>query len=271
MELNADFARRAVVHAARPCLDAVADRRRRSADARPDRRRGGARAPRSSATRREAVSRRTRMAAARSFVVLDGVFQDEHGDYPRRISMSAIRRPPATRRARLPAAASLSNCGNSISTIARQSGSIPVRSPGPPRRAGRGSSCSRCSATSARMFGWSAGLPTPKWRFRCPAAPKCWCSTAASEEGGERFEPQSWLRLPCGSTLSADMPVAEGCRMWVKTGHLRHIHGAPAGQLCTRSWQVRRSRGGVTAAPALRSSDRAALIGDACRLFLPIL
>jgi len=43
-------------------------------------------------------------------------------------------------------------------------------------------------------------------------------------EGGERFEAQSWLRLPAGSTLQAKAGP-EGCKVWVKTGHLLHIEG----------------------------------------------
>ena len=41
-------------------------------------------------------------------------------------------------------------------------------------------------------------------------------------EAGERFEVQSWLRLPAGSTLQAKAGP-EGCKVWVKTGHLLHI------------------------------------------------
>ena len=43
-------------------------------------------------------------------------------------------------------------------------------------------------------------------------------------EAGERFEVQSWLRLPAGSTLGAKAGP-EGCTVWVKTGHLLHIEG----------------------------------------------
>ena len=41
-------------------------------------------------------------------------------------------------------------------------------------------------------------------------------------EGGERFEAQSWLRIPVGSTLQANAGP-NGCKVWVKTGHLPHI------------------------------------------------
>jgi hypothetical protein len=45
-------------------------------------------------------------------------------------------------------------------------------------------------------------------------------------EGGERFEPQSWLRLPTGATFRA-RTQAGGCRVWVKTGHLATAQTAP--------------------------------------------
>lgn len=46
------------------------------------------------------------------------------------------------------------------------------------------------------------------------------------DEGGECFEPQSWLRLPPGSRLQAKADP-QGCKVWVKTGHLLHIRGVP--------------------------------------------
>jgi hypothetical protein len=44
-------------------------------------------------------------------------------------------------------------------------------------------------------------------------------------EGGDHFAPQSWLRLPPGSVLRATARP-EGCKAWVKTGHLLHVKGA---------------------------------------------
>jgi hypothetical protein len=44
------------------------------------------------------------------------------------------------------------------------------------------------------------------------------------DEGGDRFEPQSWLRLPPGAALRARAGPA-GCKAWVKTGHLLDIEG----------------------------------------------
>jgi hypothetical protein len=44
------------------------------------------------------------------------------------------------------------------------------------------------------------------------------------EESDERFEPLSWLRLPAGGALRAEAG-ANGCRLWVKTGHLLTFRG----------------------------------------------
>jgi hypothetical protein len=44
------------------------------------------------------------------------------------------------------------------------------------------------------------------------------------DEDGERFEPLSWLRLPAGSTLQATAGP-QGCRLWIKTGHLLTVQG----------------------------------------------
>lgn len=41
-------------------------------------------------------------------------------------------------------------------------------------------------------------------------------------EGGETYGRHSWLRLPVGAHFSA-RAAAEGCRVWIKEGHLRHI------------------------------------------------
>ena len=44
------------------------------------------------------------------------------------------------------------------------------------------------------------------------------------DEGGERFEVQSWLRLSAGGALQAKAGP-EGCRVWINTGHLLRIEG----------------------------------------------
>ena len=47
------------------------------------------------------------------------------------------------------------------------------------------------------------------------------------DDGGEdHFGPQSWLRLPPGTSLQATAGP-EGCKAWVKTGHLAHLVNKP--------------------------------------------
>jgi anti-sigma factor ChrR (cupin superfamily) len=41
-------------------------------------------------------------------------------------------------------------------------------------------------------------------------------------EGGERYRSQSWLRLPIGAHFSARV-APDGCRVWIKNGHLRYV------------------------------------------------
>jgi hypothetical protein len=50
-------------------------------------------------------------------------------------------------------------------------------------------------------------------------------------EAGERFTPQSWLRLPAKATFRATAGVEE-YRIWVKTGHL-------AGTITFTAWSKR--------------------------------
>jgi hypothetical protein len=44
------------------------------------------------------------------------------------------------------------------------------------------------------------------------------------EDGEDQFDPYSWLRLPPGSALRAKAGP-EGCKAWIKTGHLLRIEG----------------------------------------------
>jgi hypothetical protein len=50
---------------------------------------------------------------------------------------------------------------------------------------------------------------------------------AFEEGGGERFEPLSWLRLPAGARALA-VAGGEGARVWIKQGHLARPQSAPS-------------------------------------------
>ena len=82
---------------------AIAPGRRRTPSARPHRRRGRARHLACALCSREFVFPAHDHALGEEFLVLDGVFSDEHGDYPARnlCAQSAAQPPHAAHRARL--------------------------------------------------------------------------------------------------------------------------------------------------------------------------
>jgi anti-sigma factor ChrR (cupin superfamily) len=123
MNLNSDFRARAAVHAARldwtPSPIPGVDRRMLD--------RIGDEVARATSIVRYAP--RSRFSphthgGGEEFLVLDGVFQDEHGDYPAG-TLSATRRPAATSPAPSPAVRSLSSSGSSTRTTARNCASTP--------------------------------------------------------------------------------------------------------------------------------------------------
>lgn len=70
-----------------------------------------------------------------------------------------------------------------------------------------------------RLERWAAGANV---ELAAPGGAELLVLDGGFADGGERFEPQSWVRLPIGSALEATVGPS-GCTAWVKTGHLRHI------------------------------------------------
>lgn len=158
------------------------------------------------------------------FLVLDGVFQDEHGDFP---VGSYIRNPP-------------------------QSSHTPASAPG----------CTifvklwqfdladrthiRTDTASAQYQPASKGVDTlplfhddhedvmmERWaagaQVSLDAADgiEVLVLDGSFEESGEGFSPQSWLRLPKG-TKSTAMAGPNGAKVWIKRGHLKTTPSAPS-------------------------------------------
>jgi ChrR Cupin-like domain len=225
MELNADFTKRVAVHAAQlPWSPSpMAGVERRMLD------RIGAEVARATSIVRYAPQSRFSPhthGGGEEFLVLEGVFQDEHGDFP---AGSYIRNPPTTSH-------------------------TPGSAPGcvifvklwqfdPTDRT------QLRIDTAARSFALSPGRPgveiMPLHRDRDEDVRlECWAPRARVDlplsagaeflvleggfaEGGESFGRQSWLRLPAGARLAAEAGP-EGCKLWVKSGHLTTRLGAPA-------------------------------------------
>jgi hypothetical protein len=217
MELNADFSRRASVHAARLAWapSPIAGVERRMLD------RLGDEVARATSIVRYAPGSRFSAhthGGGEEFLVLEGVFQDEHGDFP---VGSYVRNPPDS--SHTPG----SQPGCVIFVKLRQfdpgdrthvridTGRRPFR-PSPDRPGVEILPLHRDRREDVRLERWAARR---RIELEVPAGIEILVLEGSFVEGGEEFTAQSWLRLPPRSTLRANTRT-DGCRVWVKSGHL---------------------------------------------------
>ena len=225
MHLNADFARRAAVHAA--TLDWVASPmagvHRRMLD-----RVGGEVARATSIVRYAPGSHFSPHIhdGGEEFLVLEGVFQDEHGDYP---AGTYIRNPPTSRHT--PG----SGPGCTILVKLWQFDPADRTQIAIDTKAGRFGPAEhrtgvqilplfRDAAEDVRLERWA---PNATVALDMPGGIEVLVLDGSFAESGESFTQMSWLRLPAETALSA-VVGAEGCLVWVKTGHLAGIDAALA-------------------------------------------
>src|SRR5580704_6833710 len=201
MEINADFSKRVAVHAARlPWIPSPM----KGVDRRMLDRVGGEVARATSIVRYAPHSHFSAHThgGGEEFLVLGGVFQDEHGDYP---AGSYIRNPPTSHHTpgsapgctlfvklwqfdpkdRTPVR--IDTGTKSYRPAAERPGVeiIPLFSDG---------------RENVRLERWAPGAATA---LTLPGGAELLVLGGDFEESGERFEPQSWLRLPAGSALQA--------------------------------------------------------------------
>ena len=226
MELNADFSRRAAVHAGRlgwtPSPIVGVDRRMLD--------RIGEEVARATSIVRYAPGSRFSAhthGGGEEFLVLDGVFQDEDGDYP---AGSYVRNPPTSRHA----PGSSSGCVLFVKLWQFDlADRTPVRTDptsmgfaaAPGRPGVELMPLFRDAREEVRLERWRSGVPVS---LAVPGGAEILVLEGSFAEGGERFETQSWLRLPSGAALRATAGP-EGCNVWVKTGHLVRIEGLRPG------------------------------------------
>jgi hypothetical protein len=220
MQLNADFSRRAVVHAGR--LDWVPSPiqgvQRRMLD------RIGDEVARATSIVRYAPDSHFSPhihGGGEEFLVLDGVFQDEHGDYP---AGSYVRNPPASRH----------TPGSSIGctifvklwqfdpndrTDVRIDSSQHAFMPVDDRPGVSIQPLFKDAVEEVRLEEWAPGVRVD---LSDAGGLEVLVLSGSFREQSELFEEQSWLRLPPGEAFSGAAGPT-GCRVWVKSGHLRVI------------------------------------------------
>lgn len=220
MLINADFSKRVVVHAARVAWTPTPARgvERKMLD------RVGGEVARATSIVRYAPG--SSFAAhthdgGEEFLVLEGVFQDEFGDYP---SGSYIRNPPTSRHT--PRSdpgctifvklhqfepsdrTQIRIASNQVAAVGRAGQNnvtvIPLYSNG---------------VESVRIENWRPGTFVS---FSAMFGLEALVLEGSFEESASQLTQHSWLRLPVGSIFEATAG-AQGASVWIKTGHLRDI------------------------------------------------
>ncbi len=220
MHLNADFDRRAVVHAAR--LDWVTSPMR-GVDRRMLDRIGDEVARATSIVRYAPGSHFSPHThdGGEEFLVLDGVFQDERGDYP---VGSYVRNPPTSRHT--PG----SEIGCTLFVKLWQfdpADRTQVRVATAGRPLTRGDDRNSVSVLplfedpqeNVRLEEWAPNAPID---IAARGGLELLVLTGSFDEHGEHCTEHSWLRLPPGAAFDA-VAAPSGCRVWVKSGHLAVI------------------------------------------------
>jgi hypothetical protein len=155
------------------------------------------------------------------FLVLDGVFQDEHGDFP---AGSYIRNPPQSSHT----PGSEPGCTILVKlwqfdlddrTHVRIDTNKMEMLPAPDRPGVRIMPLFRDAREAVRLERWDAGTEIA---LQPEGGIELYVLDGSFEESGETFDRQSWLRLPVGAPLQAKAGP-DGCRCWVKEGHLRFV------------------------------------------------
>jgi anti-sigma factor ChrR (cupin superfamily) len=217
MELNADFSKRAVVH---PALvswvpSPIAGIERRMLD------RIGEEVARATSIVRYAPNSHFSAHAhggGEEFFVLDGVFSDERGDSP---AGSYVRNPPGSRHT----PGSSKGCTIFVKlwqfdpedrTHVRIDATRMPFLPAQDRPGVEVLSLYQDAREKVRLERWSADTQIV---LRATVGVEILVLEGGFSDGDETFERQSWLRLPVDVMLTA-RTGANGCKVWIKTGHL---------------------------------------------------
>ena len=224
MKLNADFSKRAVVHAAtlawtaspvpgveRRMLERIGDEVARATSI-------VRYAPRSCFPPHV-------HGGGEEFLVLEGEFQDEHGVFP---AGSYVRNPPQSRHT----PGSTPGCVLFVKLWQFDPADrmhVVVDTNTAALRAVSGYDRVRVlplfadARENVRLEQWAPGTMI---EFDPDGGLEVFVLTGGFSESGETYGTHSWLRLPVGTHFSARV-AADGCRVWIKEGHLRHVQTVP--------------------------------------------
>jgi len=159
------------------------------------------------------------------FVVLEGTFQDEHGDFP---AGSYVRNPPTSRH----------TPGSDLGCVIfvklwqfdpedRTPTLLDMNKMGSVRDADRpGVSVTplfQDARETVQLERWS---PNAQVALELPEGGEVLVLNGSLEESGDALRQHSWLRIPMGGRLSA-IAGPDGVTVWIKTRHLRFV-SAPA-------------------------------------------
>jgi anti-sigma factor ChrR (cupin superfamily) len=225
MEINADFDKRVVVHAAALLWvpSPMPGVERRMLD-----RIGGEVARATTIVRYAPESKFSSHVhtGGEEFIVLDGVFQDEHGDFP---AGSYIRNPPES--SHTPGSApgcvifvKLWQFDLSDRTHVRIDTNKTHFVRSTDRRGVELMPLYRDQHEDVRLERWSGGGHV---KIELPGGCEVLVLSGSFVEAGELFVRHSWLRLPVDATLDANIGN-ESATIWIKTGHLANPPNRPS-------------------------------------------
>lgn len=220
MRVNADFSARVLVHSTRldwvPSPIVGVDRRMLD-------RIGGEVARATSVVSyapHSSFSRHTH-AGGEEFFVLNGVFSDEHGDYP---AGTYVRNPPTS--AHTPS--SMGGCVIFVKLwqfdpadrtpvvvdVAKTRGVAPAGRPGV--------TVTPLHTDDREVVAVEMWAPGTVVSLSLPGGGELFVLSGTLTEAGDELQHHSWLRLPVGGRLDAKAGI-EGAQVWLKTGHLRCV------------------------------------------------
>lgn len=160
-------------------------------------------------------------AGGEEFIVLDGVFQDEHGDYP---VGSYVRNPPTS--SHTPGAEA--GCVIFVKLwqfdpADRTHVSTDMFSAPTSVSAGQAgiqvTPLFEDAIESVRLEQWETGT---RASFRAEGGAEVFVLEGSVTESGDQLRRHSWLRVPAGGTVALETSD-EPAKLWIKTGHLKTI------------------------------------------------